>query len=156
MPEQPLLLQLQLTQALALVFVQGFLQDRCQFLLRLRAVRFEFFLSLLRLQVFDLLEELHGVRKQFAEVLLQLFFLLLGQLQFLLHLVAEHQEGAAEIVRQLFARLLGDVLGGRRTAGFLSRDRFADNAKADAAVQINEDDVAPRQVARFLVLVPPL
>ena len=60
-----------------------------------------------------------------------------------------------EVLRQNFAHLLGD-LGKVRTAGFLSRDRFADNAIADAAVQINEDGVAPRQVARFLVLVPPL
>ena len=59
-----------------------------------------------------LLEELHGVRKPFPEVLLHLFFLLVGQLQVLLHLGAEHQEGALEVIRQIFAHLLGDVLGG--------------------------------------------
>jgi hypothetical protein len=121
----------------------------------LRAERSEFLLALLPSHAVDLLEELHGVRDPFRQVLLQLFFLVLGQVQVLLHLVAEHQEGPSQVLRQVFAYLLGN-LRLVRSDGFRSRDRFADNAIADAAVEIDEDGMAPRQAAQFLVLVRPL
>ncbi len=79
--ERPLLLQLQLVQTLALVFLERCLQDRRQFLMGLLPEGLEFFLALLPFQAVELLEELHDVRKPFPEVFLHLFLLLVGQLQ---------------------------------------------------------------------------
>jgi Pyridoxal-phosphate dependent enzyme len=59
--------------------------------LQLWAVCSEFLLSLVWLHALDLPEKLHGVRKQFPQVLLQLCFLIVGQLQFLLYLIAGYQ-----------------------------------------------------------------
>ena len=71
----------------------------------------ELILALLPIHAIERLEELHDVRKPFPEVFLHLFLLLVGQLQILLRDFAEHHERAAQVMRNLLARLLGDLLG---------------------------------------------
>ena len=67
---------------------------------------------LLPVQTMDRFEELPEALDPLSEVFLHRFPLIVGQLQFVLHVAAEHDEGTVKIARNFLACLVGDVLGG--------------------------------------------